>query len=116
MDQETREFLERKFDAINGKFDAIDGKFDAIDGKFQETKRYFGIVAEGLERKIQQVAEGVVNLDEKLERFRQGVVDEFKEVKSMIKLSYAELDRRMITVEGEVAVLKARLDRLEARR
>ncbi|MGB3940168.1 MAG: hypothetical protein WBK96_01585 [Candidatus Manganitrophaceae bacterium] len=60
MDQEMREFLERKFaaidekfDAIDGKFAAIDGKFDAINGKFEETRRYFGIVAEGLERKIE---------------------------------------------------------------
>lgn len=83
--------------------------------EMEEIKRYFGVVAEGLERKVQQVVEGVTNLDEKLERFRQEVADGFKEVKSMIKLSYAELDRRRTMIEGEVAVLKARLDRLEAR-
>lgn len=44
MDQETREFLDRRF---NG-----------IDGKFEEIKRYFGVVAEGLRNEIRQVAEG----------------------------------------------------------
>lgn len=68
--------------------------------EMEEIKRYFGVVAEGLERKVQQVAEGVTNLDEKLERFRQEVAHEFKEVKSMIKLSYAEMDRRMAAVES----------------
>ena len=49
--------------------------------QMEEIKRHFGVVAEGLEHKIQLVAEGVANLDEKLERFRQEVTEEFKEVK-----------------------------------
>ena len=61
MDKETRDFLDRKFNAVDEKFAGIDQKFD-------ETKRYFGVVAEGLRSEIQQVAEGVVNLDEKLDR------------------------------------------------
>ena len=36
MDKEAREFLDRKF--------------DAIDEKFEETKRYFGVVAEDLRK------------------------------------------------------------------
>jgi alcohol dehydrogenase class IV len=55
--------------------------------QMEEIKRYFGVVAEGLERKIQQVAEGVVNLNEKLDRemtaLRQEMRSEFGEVKSM---------------------------------
>lgn len=113
MDQETREFLERKFNAI-------DSRFDAVDEKFVDIRRYFGVVAEGLERKIQQVDEGVVGLNEKLDReagaLRQEMRAEFSEVKAMIKFSYSELDRRITAVEEEVAGLKSRLDRLEARR
>jgi len=56
-------------------------------GEIEEIKRHFSVVAEGLEHKIQLVAEGVVNVDEKIERFRQEVREEFKEAKSMIKLS-----------------------------
>lgn len=126
MDQETREFLERRFDAIDSKFGAIDARFDAVDEKFGaiddqflEMRRSFGVVAEGLERQIQQVAEGVVVLNEKLDRetgaLCQEMRAEFSEVKAMIKFSYSELDRRITTVEGEVAGLKSRLDRLEAR-
>jgi len=36
-------------------------------GEVEEIKRYFGVVAEGLEQKIQIVAEGVSNLNEKLD-------------------------------------------------
>ena len=81
----------------------------------EEIKRHFGVVAEGLRSEIRQVAEGVANVDEKLERFRTEVKDEFKEVKAMIKFSYAELDRRMTTVEQELQSLKMRVDRLEVR-
>lgn len=87
--------------------------------QMEEIKRYFGVVAEGLERKIQQVAEGVVNLNEKLDRemttLRQEMRTEFGEVKSMIKFSYTELDRRLGALEEDVVSLKARMERVEAR-
>ena len=84
--------------------------------EIEEIKRHFSVVAEGLEHKIQLVAEGITNVDEKLERFRQEVKEEFKETRSMIKFSYAELDRRVAVIEDEVMSLKSRLDRLEALR
>ncbi len=87
--------------------------------QMEEIKRYFGVVAEGLERKIQQVAEGVVNLNEKLDRemtaLRQEMRTEFGEVKSMIKFSYTELDHRLRALEEDVVSLKARMERVEAR-
>jgi len=82
--------------------------------EMEEIKRHFSIVAEGLEHKIQLVAEGITNVDEKLERFRQEVKEEFKETRSMIRFSYAELDRRVVAIEGEVMSLKNRVERLEA--
>lgn len=101
MDQETREFL--------------DSKFNAVDEKFEETKRHFGVVAEGLRSEMRQIAEGVANVDEKLERFRREVQEEFKDVKAMIKFSHTELDRRITTLESEVTSVKARVELLEAR-
>ena len=87
MDKELTEFLNRKFSAIDEKFAGMDQKFDVVDGKFEEVKRHFGVVAEGLEHKIQLVAEGVANVDETLERFRREVQEEFKEVKFMTSFS-----------------------------
>lgn len=83
--------------------------------EMEEIKRYFSVVAEGLRGEIRQVSEGVVNLDEKLERFRREVAEEFGEVKSMIRLSYAELDRRIRTLEEVVLSLQSRVERLEGR-
>ena len=47
--------------------------------------------------------------------FRSEVATEFKEVRSMITLSYSELDGRLRMLEHDVADLRGRLDRLEAR-
>lgn len=72
MDKETREFLENKFgiveqrltaidgqlNTMDGRFTPIDERFTGIDGKFEETKHYFGVLAEGLRSEIRQVAEG----------------------------------------------------------
>lgn len=151
MDQETREFLERRFNTIDEKFTRIDQRFDAIDQKlahvdqrfdgtdqrlahieqrfdgaiadidqkFEESKRYFGVVAEGLRSEIRQVAEGVANVDEKLDReitaLREENEQSHREILSAIKFSYAELDRRIRTLEEDFLMLKDRLDRLEAR-
>ncbi len=82
----------------------------------EEIKRHFGIVAEGLRSEIQHIAEGIENVDGKMERFRQEVQDEFKEIKSMIKFSYAELDRRMTAIEVDFNGLKQRVERLEMRK
>jgi hypothetical protein len=87
--------------------------------QMEEIKRHFGVVAEGLEHKIQLVAEGVTNLDEKFDReitsLREENEQAHREILSAVKFSYAELDRRITTIEGEVSSLKSRLERLEAR-
>jgi hypothetical protein len=51
-----------------------------VDAVAAETRRYFGVVVESLSSKIQIVAEGVIALDEKVERFRDEVHAEFRKV------------------------------------
>jgi hypothetical protein len=86
-----------------------------------EIKRHFNVVAEGLEKKIQLVAEGVSALDEGVGRVevRMTSLEEkmergFDEVKAMIKFSYAELDRRVTSLEAGLARLEVRLLKVEA--
>jgi hypothetical protein len=75
-----------------------------------------GVTVEGLRTQIQIVAEGVITVDEKLERFRQENSAEHDEIKSMIKFSYTELDRRISQLESHTRNLEARVERLEAAR
>ena len=52
-----------------------------------EIMRHFDVVAEGLESKIQIIAEGQVLIREELKAFRAEVVGEFSELRSMVKFS-----------------------------
>ena len=59
--------------------------------EMDEIKRHFGVVAEGLRNEIRQVAEGVVNLNEKFDReisaFREENEQAHREILSAIKFS-----------------------------
>ena len=113
--------MDERFDQINEKFVKIDERFTGMDekftGMFAENKRYFGIIAEELGHQIQQVAEGIMNVDEKLDRevtaLRHDMQLGFDETKAMIKFSYADLDRRVRTLEDTVFSLHTRMERLE---
>ena len=54
-----------------------------------ETRRHFDVVAERLMDKIQLVDEGVIGVDQKLDRFRGEVAEEFRQV-----------DRRLLRLEA----------------
>ena len=143
----------------------LDEKMSGVDRRFDELHRHFDVVAENLQGQIQQVAEGVVlgnerldrvevrldgvdgrldhfetavradfaqveqraerfetavradfaQVEQRAERFETAVRADFSEVKSMVKLSFAELDRRLTTLESTVHDLTGRLERLETR-
>ena len=84
----------------------------------EEIKRHFGVVADGLRADIRLLAEGQQALREEFKRdmleFRSEVRAEFQEVKAMIKFSYAELDRRVRSLETDLVELRARVERIEA--
>jgi hypothetical protein len=62
-----------------------------VDASAAETRRYMGVVAEDLRSDIKAVAEGLGALDEKVERFRGEVRDDFGRV-----------DRRLLHLEVRV--------------
>jgi len=54
-----------------------------------ETRRHFDVIADRLMDKIQLVGEGVIGVDQKLDRFRGEVAEEFQRV-----------DRRLLRLEA----------------
>ena len=62
-----------------------------IDASAAETRRYMGVVSEDLRSDIKAVAEGLGALDEKVERFRGEVREDFRKV-----------DRRLLHLEVRV--------------
>lgn len=82
---------------------------DTID----EIKRHFGIFAEQLRGDVRAVADGQDGLREGLVALRGEVAREFDETRGLLRLSYAELDRRVRTRESELAELESRVRRVE---
>ncbi len=106
------EAVDRRFDAIDQRFDAVDERFDtmerrqdATDARLEDTRRHLGILIENLDGKIQLVAEGVINVDQKIDRVRNELKADLKTeiegVKTLIRLSYADLDHRVRRLEAD---------------
>jgi chromosome segregation ATPase len=85
----------------------------------EEIIHHFHLISEDVITKVQQVAEGVTNLDEKFDRridaIDKKIEEKNQDVLTAIKFSYAELDRRIIYLESELQSLKHRVEQIEKR-
>ena len=118
MDDDLKQFLEAMQAETRRRFETVaeDLRRDVdqqITTAHAETRRHFEIVAEDLRRDVKGVADGVISANERIDAFRVEVKEEFVEVRAMIKLSYAELDRRMQTLEVTQRGLEETQRRLE---
>jgi len=112
VDPELVAYLDRRFDAVDRRFAEMDRRLDELRAEMRaemrvgdaETRRHFDVVAEDLKSRIQLVAEGVLLVDEKLERFRAEVHERFEAV-----------DRRFEAVDRRFEAIDQRFMRLETR-
>ncbi len=93
MDQELVAYLDRRFSELRSEI-VLELRADIassaagvkselraeIAASAAETRRHFDVVADRLMDKIQLVGEGVIGVDQKLDRFRGEVADEFRRV------------------------------------
>ena len=85
-------------DAPGARFDQLRLELrQDIQASAAETRRHFEVIAEGLRAEIQVVAEGFSTLDEKVDRFRDEVHQEFSKV-----------DRRFLHLDARIAALERR--------
>ena len=85
--------VDRRLDAMDQRFDGMDRRFDAldrkIDEKFEESKRYFGVLAERLESMVTLIAEGHHSLEGQLHEFR-----------AWTETAVGKLDQRVMRLES----------------
>ncbi len=82
-------------DALGARFDQLRLELrQDIQASAAETRRHFEVIAESLCAEIQVVAEGFSTLDEKVDRFRDEVHQEFSKV-----------DRRFLHLDARIAAL-----------
>lgn len=105
LNEFSQKTLDQKFEQVNYRF--IGFKEDVV--------HQFHIISEDLISKVQLVAEGVATLNEKLDRHIDENRREHQEIMAAIKFSYAELDKRITTLETEMEDLKRRMDKIERR-
>ena len=85
-------------DAPGARFDQLRLELrQDIQASAAETRRHFEVIADSLRAEIQVVAEGFSTLDEKVDRFRNEVHQEFSKV-----------DRRFLHLDARIAALERR--------
>ena len=82
MDQELVEYFDRRFAELKYELKSeLKSELRAeIAASAAETRRHFDVVADRLTDKIQLVGEGVIGVDQKLDRFRGEVAEELRKV------------------------------------
>ena len=109
MDPELIEYLDRRFDEaaeradqrferVDLRFERVDQRFEQVDQRFErvdQEQRETRILIEDLRALIQTVAEGVLANGEAHRTLRLELDRQFEEIKTMNRLSYADLDRRL---------------------
>ena len=92
--------LDEKLDRRAGELDErLDRQGEKLDRRTEEIKRHFNVVAEGLRSETRTVAEGFVATNERLDRLEVQMSEVFDDVKSIIRLSFGDLDRRVQSLE-----------------
>jgi hypothetical protein len=85
----------------------------------EEIIHQFHVVSKGVIGQVKLVAEGVATVNEKLDRIHQELKMEIQETRqevlAAVKFSYAELDKRLTTLEKEFLELKLRVEKIESR-
>jgi hypothetical protein len=84
-----------------------------------ELRRHFDVVGEALRADVRLVAEGVTALSDRVDRvevnLREEILRAQRELSAMLRFSYAELDRKIQSLEARVSELGLRYGELESR-
>lgn len=119
LEEFSEKNLDPKFKLLDQRFERVDQRISILEQKVDQSKEgimnQFHIISENVISQVKLVAEGVMNLDEKFIREINSLHKENQEIMAMTKFSYAELDRRISTLEGEIEELKRRVDQIERR-
>ena len=107
--------LDARFGAIDARFERIDVRFEAIDDRFlamdeqfeelkdrvEESKRYSGILVEGLRYEVHLVAEGLATfIDGRYTQDQANIQRQFRETQALMHLSYDQLRQRVENLEN----------------
>ncbi|MBI4689537.1 MAG: hypothetical protein HY754_04630 [Nitrospirae bacterium] len=93
MDKELREYLEGFKEELKRYIT------DSFNAKAEELSRQVGIISEEFQRRIDLVVEGHEVLDRKIDELKEEMTFELKEIKSLTKTLFKDLDHRVKVLE-----------------
>jgi archaellum component FlaC len=89
VDNELSALLNEKFSEANGRFDRLETEI-----------RHAGVKIAALRDAVQQNNELTHGVDEKLDRFHIETLDELKDIRTDIRISFSMLGRRITDLEN----------------
>jgi hypothetical protein len=92
MDSETADAFEKLSREVR---EGLQDVRTELRAEIQDVKRHSDVIAESLRGEIRLVAEGVSGLDEKFTLEFKNVREEIGEVKTLLRISYEDLDRKI---------------------
>jgi chromosome segregation ATPase len=84
---------------VRGEVAGVRGQVAEVRGQVAEVRRHSDVIAEDLRSKIQLVAESVAAVAAGQQELRKERKEDRAELQAMLRLSYADLDRRLRAVE-----------------
>lgn len=84
--------------------------------QLEEIKRHFSVVSEALRSDIRRIAEGQATLCHELRESGGENQDEYKEMQTLLQLSFPQLDQHIQTLETDLSDLSSHIDHLETSR
>jgi hypothetical protein len=110
-------------DRVDEKFKGLDGRFNSLEGRQDEKSKgleervinQFHDIAEGLTDHIKLLAEGHTGILNRLDRTEKENERQHLETRALVKLSFAELDRRLSDLESQMLQIQEWKKKVEAR-
>jgi ABC-type transporter Mla subunit MlaD len=105
------EQVDRRFEQVDQRFEQVDQRFERVDQRFErvdQEQRETRILLEDMRATLQTVAEGVLANTEAYRVLRLDLDRQFEEIKTMHRLSYAEIDRRLRDHDRRLDILERR--------
>jgi chromosome segregation ATPase len=126
MDRETVDEIKRHLDVVAGglesKIQAVsegatltNERIDRLETNTQERFDRLNQRMDRLDQRMDRLEQRTDGVEQRMDRLENVVREGFTELRSMIKLSYAEIDRRLTSLETAHEALARRLALLEKR-
>lgn len=112
QDEKLKGLEERMDSKLQGLGEQIDSKLTGLE---ERVVNQFHIISEGLVDQIKLLAEGHVGIVQRLDRIEKENEHQHMETRALIKLSFAELEKRLTDLESQMKEIQEWKKRVEAR-